>query len=281
MPTLWSEYVTWLDAAWLATLDGATDERQVHRFLEQNPVLLPRPLDVGAGHQGPAGGILFTEIALQGIGKNRRPDFMWISTTSTTVTPVFIEIEMPNRPYFNAKQDFTQPFLHACDQLDQWRDWWNKGENQLWFKQEVLTPVIDPRGRAIRPKYALIYGRSAEFDNDPTNQLRARVGNKAAPGDAIMSFDRLRPHPDLTDVSTVRQQQHGGWELRGVPASFTTGTMTMDVARLTGTPKRSVFDEVPLWSGKRSRYVYDRWLFWRDVSRQHGKNSFRRPQNGE
>src|SRR4051812_27380742 len=95
----WDEYEAWLLAQWRALLERRPDAREMQRFLEQHPSLLPGAFpfwgSAGGGH-GAYPNVLITQPALQGLGK-RIPDFLWIARDTASVRPVFIEIEDPKK----------------------------------------------------------------------------------------------------------------------------------------------------------------------------------------
>lgn len=267
-PTPWSSYVTWLDAEWSKLLNSDPPELEIHKFLEQNPVLLPGVNEFGGGHHPPAGRLLFSELELQGVRKNRRPDFVWITATSAAVRPVFIEIERPGKRFFDSKGNFTPAFSNAHDQLSQWSTWWESGPNRTWFKDQVLDPIGNYRQRAIEPRYILIYGRRSELDADPTGDLNHRRAGKKKPAEEIMTFDRLWPNESLRDMATVKQRENGQLSLCGLPASFTAGPDMAPLAARIHNPPIDVFNAVPHWSSERAKYVRDRWLHWGEVKRR-------------
>jgi hypothetical protein len=75
----WEQYEDWLLREWARCLvTNEDDEKEIHRFLEQHPCLLPGgEADVTSigGHHGPFPGAVVTEPPLQGTFK-RKPDFI-------------------------------------------------------------------------------------------------------------------------------------------------------------------------------------------------------------
>lgn len=102
-PTPWGEYANWLTDQWQCLLESDPPELDVQRFLEAHPSLLPgADGDIGpGGHHGPEYDAVITEPPLKGIARDRRPDFMWITLSTSLVTPICIEIERPGKHWFN------------------------------------------------------------------------------------------------------------------------------------------------------------------------------------
>lgn len=223
------------------------------------------PAAGGAGYEGVQGEGLFTQPELQGIGTNRVPDFMWITATSTTVYPTFIEIEKPGKVRFNASSDdtFSSHFNQALNQLTQWKAWWSKPANQQVFRDQVLDPIWDFKSRDIDPQYVLIYGRRAELEQGPPSQRASMLAQLGSGGNVhLMSYDRLKPDRNFADFPTVKQHSNGQVSLRAVSPTFTTGPGMIDyLTSRIKSPALNAFQN-SLWTPERSEYVRERWLHW-------------------
>lgn len=261
LPTEWPVYEARLKSDWANVLGASPDEKVVQSFLERNPCLLP--LTGSAGHHGIQGDALFTQPPLQGVGMNRVPDFMWITAHSKAVIPIFIEIERPGKLHFNpsSPDTFSADFNQAHSQLTQWKSWWNNPTNQNVFREQILDPIWDYRGRAVKPQYVLIYGRSSEFNQGPPNHRANMVLEREGKDEHIITYDRLKPDVNLSIFPTVRQHSSGETSLKGVPPSFTTGPAMKELARRIPDPEPSVFEN-SLWTHERSHYVHQRWIHW-------------------
>lgn len=103
LPTPWDEYASWLTDRWQRLLASDPSERDVQTFLEAHPSLLPgADGDIGpGGHHGPEYNAVIAEPPLKGIERNRFPDFMWITRSTSLITPICIEIERPGKQWFN------------------------------------------------------------------------------------------------------------------------------------------------------------------------------------
>src|SRR4051812_2885276 len=98
-PATWNTYSASTVRAWNELLaSDSTPEHVVQAFLERHPAVVPGcRTTAGAGLSGhypePPG--LITQPPLRGLNA-RIPDFMWIATNSSTVSPILVEIERPN-----------------------------------------------------------------------------------------------------------------------------------------------------------------------------------------
>ena len=45
---------------------------------------------------------VFRQPPLQGLDRDRRPDFMWITRATSQITPICIEIEKPGKEWFKS-----------------------------------------------------------------------------------------------------------------------------------------------------------------------------------
>jgi len=136
-PPSWQEYKSWLLPHWTALLDRDPPERAVQEFLEQHPSLLPGAMgDVGpGGHHGRTLGGVWAEPELAGLDRDRVPDFMWVTRSTSLITPICIEIERPGKHWFNLDGTPTADLTQALDQLADWKVWFSEPENQLVFRR--------------------------------------------------------------------------------------------------------------------------------------------------
>jgi hypothetical protein len=240
----------------------------VQEFLESHPVLLPGgDGDAGpGGHHGPHLDGVFREVPLKGLNRDQRPDFMWITRSTSLLTPICIEIEKPDRAWFTSKGDPTAELTHARSQINKWRDWFSQPPNQMIFREQYVGNEYS--NKQLLPIYILIYGRAREFDPsarihlDADDLRRQRdQGNKS--DELSMTFDSLKPRYALKDFVTLSMNKHGV-ELHAVPPSFTTGPCTMHVAKVARDP--SPIKKTLLWTPERKQYVQDRWRHWQQIA---------------
>lgn len=268
-PTTWDDYVNWLMPEWKKLLASDPLEAKVHRFLEENPSLVPSFYGIGDAHHAIQGSALFSEIPLTGIG-SRRPDFMWIHANTLEIQPVFIEIERPGKKFFKplkggdpSKAEFTRDFLQAKQQITDWQRWWEKEVNSLLFKDLYLKPYVSVM-RHVEPRYILIYGTQAELDQvpgDPTLRDMVRHEQAKTGRTRFRTYDGLKPEQAFSDFPSIHHSDTHRITLKGVPASLTTGPLMGPLYARIPNPPVNLFNN-SLWDGKRSSYVLDRWRHW-------------------
>jgi hypothetical protein len=87
--------------------------------------------DIGpGGHHGSVMGAVFRQPDLVGGGRVFQPDFMWVTRSTSLVTPILIEIEKPSKRWFRRDGRPTSEFTEAHDQLNDWRSWFARDENK-------------------------------------------------------------------------------------------------------------------------------------------------------
>ncbi|WP_159394496.1 Shedu anti-phage system protein SduA domain-containing protein [Streptomyces sp. NRRL S-495] len=264
------QYTAALHNEWKAVLDSAENERSVQEFLEKHPALLPGSNGVAGvgGHHGPLLHCVYREPKLQGLG-NYRPDFMWIARHSSVITPVCIEIEDPRKQWFTQGGLPTAEVTQAMDQLVTWKAWFDKPENELWFREFYDLPGGSRGRKPIRPAYFLIYGRNAEFGpgsrhKDP-NFLSTKRGFMARADEQFMTFDRLSPDRGACNFVCVTRTSSGR-EVKYVPPTFETGPSMADtLLRLDGW-EDAIRRTDGLEDG-RADYLISRVEYWREYAR--------------
>src|SRR6266550_896764 len=147
-PLPWGEYAPWLLEKWRDLLDSAPGEPNVQKFLERHPCLLPganeAPSSAPGGHRGHHDACWYGVIRqpeLRGLGPNRLPDFMWLRRDTAAVRPVLIEIEDPQKQWFNPSSRIPNAKLtQALDQFVEWKVWFSSPENELVFRSRYVPP---------------------------------------------------------------------------------------------------------------------------------------------
>jgi hypothetical protein len=152
----------------------------------------------------PVRAALITKPALQA-AVQRVPDFMWLGCDSATLYPTLIEIETPQKRWFNNRGVPTQQFTQALSQLREWRAWFNRRNNQAIFMDQFEIDSDYDRGR-FKPLFVLIYGRRAEFQTNK-HLLSLRAAHEQ-PDEAFMTFDRLAPQQSNDSFITIRRRPH-------------------------------------------------------------------------
>lgn len=265
----WAEYEAWVMPRWHRLLESGPAEDAVQHFLEQNPALVPGGAgDIGpGGHHGAHLDGVFRQPELQGLGRRQLPDFMWITRSTSTVTPICIEIEQPDRRWFNLKGDPTGELTHARQQITRWRSWFSESPNQEIFRSRYLQHQYD--NRRLHPVYLLVYGRAAEFEKGSsphrdTDALRKARDLAVGPDETFMTFDSLRPRYDCKDYVTLTMAA-AGLEVHSLPPTFTTGPLSMTLAAEVPVPEAAI-RRTPLWSDDRKEYVLRRWKHWKQTA---------------
>lgn len=287
LPTPWGEYTDWLMDRWLDLLASNPAEPEIQEFLEAHPSLLPGgDGDIGpGGHHGPEYDAVFAEPLLQGIPRNRRPDFMWITRSTSLITPICIEIERPDKRWFKKNGVPASEFTQALDQLTDWKVWFSEPENQSIFRRTYLRGnYLD---RQLRPQYVLIFGRRNEFQvssgiHSSPDQMRKKRDFMARADEHFMTLDSLRPRKELGDFATVKMTA-SGLALPRLPPSFTSGPLTRDLASAARDPRVAI-SRTELWTAERKSYVLDRWLYWQGLTESPNEGStpqFYSPCTGE
>ena len=189
--------------------------------MEQHPWLVPGHSTPGtpSGHS-PLHCALISQPKLLGQGWYV-PDFMWIAVHSGAWFPTLIEIEKPSKKISNRDGTTSANFNRARNQLNQWRSWFKDPSNQLQFRLEYGIPEHFLR-RPMQLHMILIYGRRAEFEEEPT-LISQRNTLLPGPDEVLISFDRLRPDTTMDDAITVEATGRSRYRAKRVPPVFTTG----------------------------------------------------------
>ena len=220
-PTSVAEYADWCNRRFAELLANDPEEPEVQGFLEQHPWLVPGHSTPGtpSGHS-PLHCALISQPKLLGQGWYV-PDFMWIAVHSGAWFPTLIEIEKPSKKIFNRDGTTSANFNRARNQLNQWRSWFKDPSNQLQFRLEYGIPEHFLR-RPMQLHMILIYGRRAEFEEEPT-LISQRNTLLPGPDEVLISFDRLRPDTTMDDAITVEATGRSRYRAKRVPPVFTTG----------------------------------------------------------
>ncbi|WP_165422279.1 Shedu anti-phage system protein SduA domain-containing protein [Rhizobium ruizarguesonis] len=170
---------------YLALLDTDAKEQVYQKYLEENTRFIPREFVQNHG--------VSCHIALRKLpfGADYKSDFFFLSKSTTHWNAVHIEIEKPSSKFFKGNTtDFDPGFQHAVDQIDEWRAWFERGNEEAF--RNIINPLLMPTNMARNPikhKYVLVYGRRSEYaDNDVR---RTKVSMRARDDFKIMSFDSL------------------------------------------------------------------------------------------
>jgi Domain of unknown function (DUF4263) len=256
------EYLSVARREWSALLASEPDERTVQAFFERNPSFLPGGRTPGnpSGH-APFPCAVISQPVLPGL-RSKIPDFMWIAKHSATWFPTLIEIERPTKKLFRADGNPTAEFTQAREQLNDWRTWFAKPENQQLFIATYGIPSNFRLGRNMQLHMFLVYGRRDEFENTP-HLSEKRSGLLAGTDEDLMSFDRIAPDELLLDMLTVRAEQPGKFRAISAPPLLELGPASEDwLPWIKGVDGE--LEKTPLISEDRRRFLISRLPYWRD-----------------
>lgn len=234
------------------------DEDKMQEFFEKNPCFIPGAFGelTNTTHK-PLHGSLISQPILPGF-KSKIPDFMWIAKNSDYMIPVLIEIEKPNKEYFNKNLTTTAMFNQAHGQLAEWKAWFDNPENHQIFAK-TYNFYDDPtfNGRAIKPIYLLIYGRNSEIN---TREKRDKKGALSRIKEHIMTYDRLAPSSNMKNLLCVKKKTSGYELLTFPPYTALSPNMANDLLKFQKSRKSVVNNE--LMTENRANFVYSRFSYW-------------------
>ncbi|MEV6306937.1 Shedu anti-phage system protein SduA domain-containing protein [Actinoplanes sp. NPDC051861] len=243
------------------------EEREVQQFLELHPAMVPGGSgDVGpGGHHGPELRALFRLPKLLGSGPTFEPDFMWVTRSSSLITPILVEIEKPSKRWFRQDGRPTAEFREAHDQLNDWRAWFARDDNVALFRKRFLF-FDSYNDRPIEPQYLLVFGRQSEFETGGghvnPDTLRFKRDQQRATNESFMTFDSLHPRFDHSRTLTVSLTANGPRPYAFSPV-FGTTTSSGPACLLLGDPSEALTRSV-MMSDERKAYLAQRWAYWQN-----------------
>lgn len=275
----WRIYHDKVLAEWYSLLSGEPEEEEVQHFLELHPSMIPGGSgDVGpGGHHGSDVGGVFRRPRLGGEGRTFEPDFMWVTRSSSLITPILIEIEKPAKRWFRKDGRPTSQFTEAHDQLNDWRAWFAREGNKSIFRQTFLLLKEKWEDRPLDPQFLLIYGRESEFQfgggHENPRALRYKRDQQRGESESFMTFDSLRPRFDHSDSMTLTMTALGP-KIHAFSPVFGTGPQIGEAACLLGDPSEALGRSVMMSSARRE-YLAKRWSYWQQYEQGKGMD-----QNG-
>jgi len=153
-------------------INSAKDERSLQTFFEHNPGLLVQLLRGGHGRW------VFPQPKL---GSEYVPDFALCEKDSAGYHWYLVELENPNFHVLTSRGQPTAKFIHAIDQINNWRIWLRS--NCQYAQSELGYRDIDGEFNAI-----IVMGRRT--DRTLRDQKRYRELVQVARAE-VMSYDRL------------------------------------------------------------------------------------------
>ncbi len=267
-PMGWNEYEQKLRDVWNNLLDSNPQEAEVQAFLEKHPCMIPgsSSMTMTSGHW-PFPHAVISQPPLVGIDE-RIPDFMWLATSSLHFEPVLIEIERPNKKWFNSSGNPSNHFVQAHNQLAQWKAWFGRPENQMVFYENYQVPLL-LRQRKMNPSFVLVYGRRKEYENNNgLNRIRAE---QATDNEYLMSYDRLMPSSDVQYLFTVKKGSNG-YRAIAYPPTYVLGPTGADVHSITHN-KNEAIDACEWMPPARKEFLKSRFPYWEAWARQEHKGT--------
>lgn len=274
-PPQWNEYADACLSEWYGLLARDPEEVEVQQFLELHPAMVPGGCgEIGpGGHHGAHLSALFRQPALRGMGPGYIPDLMWITHSTSLITPILIEIEKPSKRWFRVDGRPTADFTAAHDQLNEWRAWFEADGNAAGFRDAFRLNDLRYRGRSLKPQFVLIYGRQREFQMGGGHQnfdgLRAKRDTQRAENESFMTFDSLRPCYMHSNTMTVSMTTAGP-EPFAVSPVFGTDTHTGRISHVLGGDISTALARSSMMSVERQDYLAKRWSHWHNAEPQVG-----------
>lgn len=212
---------------------------------------------------GPTHSALFSEPELTGAGRRFEPDFMWVTRSTSLITPILIEIERPSKRWFRQDGRPTAEFTQAHDQLNDWRSWFARDANRVMFRDRFMfNERYDDR--PLEPQYLLIFGRANEFEpggghSDP-HALRHKRDQQRAADEYFMTFDSLAPKADHAESMTVRMTATGAEAVAFSPLYGTDTRAAKVLADIRNVD--AALDRTVLMTDERREYLRGRFQHW-------------------
>jgi hypothetical protein len=268
----WEQYSDRALSAWYSLLSEGPEEDEVQRFLELHPSMIPGGSgDIGpGGHHGSDMCAVFRRPNLIGGGRAFQPDFLWVTRSTSLVTPILVEIEKPSKRWFRRDGRPTSEFTEAHDQLNDWRSWFARDGNKALFRKRFLFLGEKYEDRPLEPQYVLVYGRESEFGiggghANPSGQ-RYKRDQQRGMNESFMTFDALRPRFDHSNSITLTMTARGP-EIHAFSPVYGTGSHVGEGALVLGDPHDALERSVMI-SDERRAYLAKRWSHWQQRERQ-------------
>ena len=147
--------------AFESALDGARDERDMQRFLEDHPLFLTQQISGGSGAW---------VIPQRRLGAEHVTDFLIAQSASGGFVWYAVELERPQAKVFNKNGDPSATLNHALRQISDWRNWLSRNRDYATRPpgQSGLGLIdIDPELEGL-----IIIGRDANIDESTIERRR-------------------------------------------------------------------------------------------------------------
>lgn len=253
----WDDYARIVERQLADLLDaGECRESSYQHLIEHHPSLLPWVYGTfGGGHHGLVHGAIISQPRLPGID-GKQPDFMMIARDSGSVYAVLVELESPCKPWFTKSGQPTAKLTQAMSQLRAWKAWFDQPGKTESFIDEYRVPH-DWHARRVEIRCLLVYGRRSELNAHGYGRLRS---HHQAADERFMSYDHLRPTPQLRDAVTVRVSG-SGYHALSLPPTLQMGPFqASDLVHINS--KDAAVLANPLMTRERAEFLKSRFAYW-------------------
>lgn len=139
-------------------------ELHVQRFLEENSSLIPTPalLNHHLHHK-----CVISQFPLD---TTLIPDFVYITKSSILWRIVLVELESPDKQIFKTSKKqvgFRSEFNEAFEQIRSWKVFVQDNRDAILKRLRPFWRPEHMRSNPVEFSYALVYGRSSEYENRP------------------------------------------------------------------------------------------------------------------
>ncbi|MBN1295042.1 MAG: DUF4263 domain-containing protein [Candidatus Latescibacteria bacterium] len=205
----WNAYEKIIYEEWNDLLNRESNtENDLQSFFERHPSMLPGAFQLignESGHYPWFCGVISQPILPS--YDRRIPDFMWLSMNSCAEEPVLIEIENTNKRWFTKKGNQSAQLTQALNQIAEWKAWFSESRNVEAFKAFYGLDRESWYCRQFHPSYLLIYGRKKEANAN--TQLTTKRYFLQSDDVIIMTYDRLRPNQNASQLVSMKLNQNG------------------------------------------------------------------------
>lgn len=245
-------------------------ESAFQEFFEENPSFVPGAFELfrQSGHY-PFSQSLISQPEIYGAPFKRKPDFVWLAQDSLHFTPVFIEIERPDKKTFTQAGEQTAELTQALGQIAEWKAILSEPENVLSLYKCFCIPDR-MREKTFQPQFALIFGRRDEFEGKIALQKkRAQLAQEKVD---LISFDRLYPEPKCTDMlcTTLAQREY---MVRTIPPTYRYSPATADNLLIVSGFQEAI-SKMKRTSSERKEFLLNRFHYWYNYGSKEDKGVF-------
>jgi len=231
-------------------------EKTFQQFFEKNPAFMPGALGFEFSSHYPYMDTLISQPEI-GIEIKRKPDFLWLAQNSLEFTPIFIEIESPNKKMFTRSGLPNGEFNQALNQIDEWRGLLNDSDVIRNFYKGFSIPS-ELQSKIFKPKFILIYGRRNEYDNN--DYLRRIRSQKQRDNVVIMSFNRLHAMSGYQQF-TCSEVSRGKYNILHIPPTFRYRADRVEILAKYENFEKAI-DSMEKTSSERKEFLHKRFSYW-------------------